>query len=214
MGQESKRKKYTVKRVIWVILGVCFIGLGSALLRISGMGQDPFGCMNLGVSGVLRMDFGTYQLAVNVVLLIPMLIWMRKGLGIGTIVNMIGVGYVSDFGVYIFAGLGITAEGLAGRLWMQLLFMVLAVAVLCLGIALYMECDLGIAPYDALGEIIPLWTKGKIKFFAARVITDVICVAIGFVSGSVIGIATVITAFFTGPLVSFFRKKVIRLVQD
>lgn len=214
MERANKKSKLTVKRVIWVLVGVCFIGLGSALLRISGMGTDPFGCMNLGVSGVLGMDFGTYQVIINAALLLPMLIWMRKGLGIGTFVNMIGVGYVSDFGVFIVSRLGITAEGLAGRMWMQLLFMVLAVVVLCLGIALYMECDLGIAPYDALGEIIPLWAKGKIKFFAARVITDVICVAIGFVFGSVVGIATVITAFFTGPLTSFFRKRVVRLLQN
>lgn len=203
---EQTKEKVSAKRVIWVFIGVFFIGFGSALLRLSGMGTDPFGCMNLGVSGVLHMQFGTYQLLLNIVLLIPMLIWMRKGLGLGTIVNMIGVGYVSDFCVWCIGRFGITTEGLSGKLPMQLGVMVLAVISLCFGVALYMECALGIAPYDALGEIIPLLTRERIKFFAARVITDIICVLIGFISGSVVGIATVVTAFFTGPLVSFFRK--------
>ncbi len=203
----------SVKTVLWVCLGVFLIGLANALLRISGMGTDPFGCMNLGVSGLLSMAFGTYQLIVNIVLLIPMLVWRREWLGIGTVVNMVGVGYASDFCVHIFGKIGISAASIEGIILLRLLFMVMAVLVLCLGIALYMESNLGIAPYDLLGELIPLWTKNKIKFFAARVITDIICVTIGFLSGSVVGIATVITAFFTGPLVSFFRNRLSKYIR-
>lgn len=196
------------RKVIWVFVGVFFIGLGNGLLRLSGMGTDPFGCMNLGVSDVLHMQFGTYQLLVNIVLLIPMLLWMRKSLGIGTIVNMIGVGYVSDFSVFVMGKFHITAELLSGKLPVQLVVMVLAIISLCFGIAIYMECALGIAPYDALGEIIPVFTGNRIQFFAARVITDIVCVVIGFVCGSVVGVATVVTAFFTGPLVSLIRQHV------
>ena len=196
------------RRTVFVFIGVFFIGLGSALLRLSGLGTDPFTCMNLGVSGVLHMQYGTYQVLVNIVLLIPMLLWMRKGLGLGTIVNMIGVGYISDLCVFVFRKFHLTAELLSGRLPVQVFVMVLAFVSLCFGVAVYMECALGIAPYDALGEIIPLLAENKIKFFAVRVLTDCICVAIGWASGSVVGIATVATAFFTGPLVSFFRKHV------
>lgn len=204
----KKRQKISVKRIIWVLIGVALIGIGSAFLRISGMGTDPFGCMNIGVSGVIGMGYGTYQLIVNIVLLIPLFIFMRKGIGIGTFVNMIGVGYVSDFGVFLFSKIGITDESIEDELLLRIIFLIVALLIFCMGVAIYMECNLGIAPYDALGEMIPMWTKDKIKFFAARIITDVICVAIGFFTGSVVGAATVITAFFTGPVVSLFRKAV------
>ncbi len=208
--QDNKKMlpKIAGKQVVWVCLGVFLIGFGNALLRISGMGTDPFCCMNLGVSSVVHMDFGTYQLLVNIVLFIPQCIFMRRGVGVGTIVNMVGVAYVSDASVFIFGIFGLSADGISGLFFVRLLVMLLAIVILCLGIAIYMECSLGIAPYDALGEMIPVWTKQKIKFFAARVMTDVVCVVIGFLSGSVIGVATVITAFFTGPVVALFRSKV------
>jgi uncharacterized membrane protein YczE len=78
-----------------------------------------------------------------------------------------------------------------------------------------MESDLGIAPYDALGQEIEMWTKKRLKFTYARIMTDVICVGIGFALGSVVGISTLITAFFTGPLVTFFRTHVaVKIMED
>ncbi len=200
--------KISIKRIILVFIGVALIGIGSTFLRISGMGTDPFGCMNIGVSGVIGIGYGTYQLIVNIVLLIPLFIFLRKGIGIGTFVNMIGVGYVSDFGVFLLGKIGLTDESIADSLLIRIVFLIVALFIFCMGVAIYMECNLGIAPYDALGEMIPMWMKNKIKFSAARIITDIICVAIGFFTGSVVGVATVITAFFTGPVVSMFRKLV------
>ena len=206
MKEKNAASRLLIKRIIWVFIGVIFIGMGSAFLRIAGMGNDPFGCMNIGVSGLIGMSFGSYQLIVNIVLLIPMFIFMRKGIGIGTFVNMIGVGYVSDFVIFIFGKMGLSVERIASELTFRSVFLIAGVLIMCLGIAIYMECNLGIAPYDALGEMIPMWTKDRIKFFAARIITDVICVLIGYMAGSVVWIATIITAFFTGPVVSFFRR--------
>lgn len=68
-----------------------------------------------------------------------------------------------------------------------------------------MEADMGIAPYDAFGVIIEKISNRKIPFKVARVLTDVICVAIGFLFGSIVGVATVITAFCMGPLIEVFR---------
>lgn len=214
--EEKKRKmsKITGKRLFFVCFGVGLIGLSSALLRTASLGTDPFGCMNLGVSGLIRMDFGTYQLLVNIVLLLPMLVWMRYEIGIGSFINMIGVGYVSDFFVIILSGMGISADAVTGSMILRIIMMAAGVLILCLGAAMYMEADLGYASYDALGEIIPIWTQHKIPFFAARVMTDVLCVLIGVLTGSVAGVATVITAFFTGPLVSFFRKHVSKVLSN
>lgn len=193
-------------RAIWMVLGVVLIGLGSSLFRLSGFGTDPFACMNLGVSSVIGISYGNYQLILNVVLLIPMLLWYRKAIGLGTVINMIFVGYVSDFHVYIWKNFGVTADTLESIFIVRVILMLVGVVLLCIGVAFYMECEMGIAPYDALGPMIEMGTNGKIKFSIARIITDVISVGIGFVTGSVIGVSTLVTAFFTGPLVSFFRE--------
>ena len=43
---ESKKKEFLL-RVVLVVVANLILGLGIALLRLSGFGTDPFSCMNL-----------------------------------------------------------------------------------------------------------------------------------------------------------------------
>ena len=89
-----------------------------------------------------------------------------------------------------------------------------------LGVAFYMVAEMGIAPYDSAALILQKWTKGRIPFQFARVITDVVCVLTGIVfclfAGDdiwmIVGIGTIINAFFNGPLIQFFRTHVTELL--
>ncbi len=205
---ESKNKNL-VMRIVLVVLANMILGLGISLLRLAGFGTDPYTCMNLGVSSKLGMSYGTYQMIFNIVLFIPVFILDRKSFGVGALVNMLVLGYFVEFFMFAFGAVGITIEGLAGNLLIQIPILTLGVFVVCFGVALYMFCDLGSAPYDRLGVIIENYSHGKIKFKWARVCLDIFSTVVGFLTGSVIGIGTVIIAFFTGPIVSFFREKVI-----
>lgn len=188
-----------------MLAGNLLMGVAVAMLRMSQMGTDPFTCMNLGVSQALHMQFGTYQLIVNCIIFVFVLWKGRHHIHLGTIVNMAGIGYIADFGVMIFTN----TLGEPDTLTMAVRIGIMATAVvLCsFAAAVYMQADLGIAPYDAMGYMIEAGTRGKIPFKAARVATDLICVGIGFSFGSIVGVATVITAFFMGPLIQWFRTK-------
>lgn len=65
------------------------IGLGSGLLKAINVGVDPYTAANIGISNLIGWDLGSYQLLSNLVLFIPMLVWGRKYIGIGSIVNMV-----------------------------------------------------------------------------------------------------------------------------
>lgn len=67
--------------------------MGSAILRVGQVGVDPYTAANIGISNTIGIDLGTYQLISNAVLFIPMLLWGRQYIGIGSIMNMILVGY-------------------------------------------------------------------------------------------------------------------------
>ena len=205
---ESKKKEFLL-RVVLVVVANLILGLGIALLRLSGFGTDPFSCMNLGVSSRLGMGLGMYQMLFNVVLFIPVIILDRKSFGIGALVNMLALGYFVEFDMFLFAVVGITIEGLAASLGIRAALLIAGVLVVCFGVGLYMFCDLGAAPYDRMGVIIETYSHGKVKFKWARVCMDLVSIAVGFLTGSVIGIGTVVVAFFTGPIVSFFRENVI-----
>ncbi|MCM1498298.1 MAG: hypothetical protein NC124_07495 [Clostridium sp.] len=210
MNMKDYLARLNWKICLFMLLGNFFIGLSICMLRLAGFGTDPFSCMNIGVSNHLPVSYGTYQLMFNLILFIPMICCFRKGLGLGTLVNMAGVGYIADFCVWLFSLAGVTAQGMEKVILIRILFMCVGVLATCFGVALYMECDLGTAPYDALAQIIEQLTHGKMKFKWARILTDVISVLVGFISGSIVGIATIVTAFFTGPIVTWFREKVIR----
>ncbi len=67
MNVEKKRR--LAARTEMMLIGNLLMGTAVGFLRMSRFGTDPFTCMNLGVSGTLRIQFGTYQLLVNVLLL-------------------------------------------------------------------------------------------------------------------------------------------------
>ena len=91
---------------------------------------------------------------------------------------------------------------------------------LALASSLYFTADLGVSTYDAVALV---WSErqSRIAFPLCRILTDSACVLAGGVLcllsgmsypqlfGSV-GVATVITAFFMGPLIEFFNKTVSR----
>lgn len=197
-------RKMTWRRVSMMVFGNLLIGLAVALLRISALGTDPFTTVNLGVGGFLGMSLGVYQLAVNVVLLAFVFAYYKESIGLGTIVNMVGIGFISDFLVYGYASYFDDFSLLAVRVSV----MAAAVLIASMGVALYIPAELGMAPYDALAFVVKKVSGEKISFPVARIMTDVSCVIIGFSFGAIVGIATVIMAFFTGPLVQFFRTKV------
>ena len=51
-----------------------------------------------------------------------------------------------------------------------------------------------------MGRVLP--------FRAIRIISDLICTGIGAALGAPVGLGTVITALFMGPLIAFFRRTV------
>lgn len=203
------------RRIFWVVIGNLMLGIGTAMLRLSSFGTDPFSCMNLGVSSHLPLSYGTYQMLFNIALFIPIFIADRKSFGIGALINMLLLGYMVDWSMSLFALFGLTIDSLFAHTAARILFLILGVLIICLGVAVYMQCDLGAAPYDQLAVEIERFSGRKIPFRWARVGYDLIAIAIGFFCGSVVGIATIIIGFFTGPLVNFMRKTIaVRLIGE
>ena len=207
----SEQKTFT-KRLAMMLTGILFIGICVGSFRLSAFGVDAFTCMNLGISGFIHMSFGTWQLIMNAVILVVIFFTVRRCIGLGTIVNMVCVGYLVDFICWLFQDILNIAMTLPLRIAALLIGMLFA----GMGVALYMVADMGIAPYDAVGIIIEELTHNKLKYDKARVISDVAVVIIGVLFclmshgnlGLIIGIGTVCNALFNGPLIQFFKTHV------
>ena len=200
----------TVKRYTMMMAGNLFIGICVGAYRLSAFGVDAFTCMNLGLSQFVGMTFGTWQLLVNVVIL-GLVFWKARGrIGPGTVVNMVGVGYLADFLCWLFLG----QLGLSVGMPLRIAFLLLGMLFLSFGCACYMSADMGIAPYDSAAFIITKYAGERVSFRAARIATDVTVVLVGIVfciaGGNSVwqaaGLGTVICALCNGPLIQYFRS--------
>ncbi len=77
---------------------------------------------------------------------------------------------------------------------------------MCFGSSLYFTGDLGVSAYDAVALI--LSEKKVARFQFCRIGSDFICTILGYLLGATAGIGTIITAFFMGPIIIAFNRKV------
>ena len=202
-----------VKRILMSVFGVALCGISVGMFKFAALGVDPFQSLMSGLDAVIPIRFGTLYVIVNAVLLLFALFFDRKKIGIATFINLFLLGYIVEFSQGVCEKLMPDAP-----LWLRIVILLIAIVILCLSSSLYFTADLGVSTYDAVALI---WSQrqSKIKFAFCRVICDFVCVAAGvallLISGQDIeqilgsvGIGTIITAFFMGPLISFFNKHI------
>lgn len=206
------KKNNWLLRFFLMIFGILLISICVGSYRLSGFGVDSFTGMNLGISGFLGLSFGTWQLIANGLILIIVFFTSRNCIGLGTIVNMVCVGYIADFLCWLVND----AAHIEMTLPLRILALLLGTLFASLGVALYMKADMGISPYDSVAPIITKLTKEKIPFQYARIFSDITALVIGILFclaakgniWTIIGIGTVINSLFNGPLIQFFRSKI------
>lgn len=194
-------KKVGLRRILIMLAGNVFLGIGIAVFKFSGMGNDPFSGMVMALSETVHMEYPVFLMIVNVLIFIIEFAFGRHFIGAGTLVNAFLLGYVVDF----FCKLIQSQLGEAELLWQRILAVCIGVIVTSFGVALYQTPDVGIAPYDSVSLIMTeRWPK--IPYFFHRMSNDVIAAFICYMAGGIIGLGTLLTAFCLGPFVHFFTE--------
>src|SRR5574344_930708 len=192
-----------IKRVIMSVIGVSLLGVCVALLRKADFGTDPFTCFVVGIANVCHSTYGIIYPIVIGVLLVIVFFLNKHYIGLATVLNLFLVGTVGDIAFKIINNLYD-----ANTIPVRIITLVIALIILCFASSLYITADLGVSSYDAISLIV---SDKKIKFLqyrVCRIITDLICVSVGFLFHATIGVGTVITAFCMGPLTQFFNTYV------
>ena len=203
-------KKYLTKemqkRILLMLVGVFFMGVGVQCLNRTNLGPDPFSAMNYGFSAMCGLSFGTTQLIFNVILFLIVFVVDRKKFGLGTIGNMVVVGYSADFTGWVIEKLGIWPEGELS-FGIKLAIMIPTLILFLFAAALYMNCGLGTSPYDALPVLLHQGmekaTKKQIPYKFMRMLYDGIATIVAFLVGGTVGVVTVLMVFTLGPCVDF-----------
>ncbi|MBO5450830.1 MAG: hypothetical protein J6A11_04705 [Lachnospiraceae bacterium] len=204
-----------IRRIMMSLFGVLICAVSVGIFKLAALGVDPFQSLMSGLDQLIPISFGTLYVIVNLILLSFSLLTDRHNIGIATFINLFLLGYVTQFTYDLLQKLFP-----APTLLFRIACLLIGIVIICFGSALYMTADLGVSTYDAVAIVLAnKWKIAKFKF--CRIGTDLICVIAGiivFLLGggtissipTIVGVGTIVTAFFMGPLIEFFNEKIAR----
>lgn len=203
------------RRIFMSLFGVIICAISVGIFKIAALGVDPFQSLMSGLDKLIPISFGTLYVIVNLVLLSFSIIVDRHNIGIATFINLFLLGYITEF-TYSFLQTIFVNPSMITRV----ICLIIGIVIICFGSAFYMTADLGVSTYDAVAIVLAYkWKVAKFKF--CRIATDLICVISGIIIyligggtwneiPTIVGVGTIITAFFMGPLIELFNDKIAR----
>ena len=195
----GKIRSEKLRRVVMTVAGVTASGVAVGFFNYSAFGMDPFQVLAHGLWNLTPIGYGTFYTIFSLLLFVFTLVMDQKKIGLGTVINMFLLGYITEFFSWLFATL-FPGGGFFFRLFMLLI----GITIMCLAASLYFTANMGVSVYDAIA--LCLSERTPIKFQYCRIGSDVVCVVVGFIFGAQVGLGTVITMFFTGPLIHVFQE--------
>ena len=194
---------HMLRRIVVLILSVTMMGVGVGIFDQIRFGTDPCAVLTLAVSRRIGVEFGHCQLAFNLILfLIILAVKEIRRIGLGSIANMVILGYAADATTWVINQIHpLTAESML----VKIAVFVPTMTLFLIAVAFYMTVDLGVAPYDAMPQIVA--QRFKLPFSIVRMAWDILMIIIGFLLGGVVGVVTLITGFCVGPVVSGIAAK-------
>ncbi|MGK2876771.1 MAG: YczE/YyaS/YitT family protein [Nocardioides sp.] len=177
-------------RLSWLLCGLTLYGVGLAAQVRASIGLAPWSVLSQGVSLTTGLTFG---MATNAIGLLLLTLWipLRQRPGVGTVLNVVVIGVVSD----IAMGWIPTPHALAARVGLFLLGMV-AVGV---ATGIYIAPGLGTGARDGL--MVGVQRRTGLPVVAVRTAIELTVLVIGWLLGGRIGLGTVLEAMLIGSVV-------------
>lgn len=199
---EKRETPQQWKRIAMSFFGVIVTGFCIGAFQKANLGADPFTCFVTGIGSLFHSTYSTFYVIVTGALLVGVFFVEKHYIGIATVINLFFTGMAADFMRNILDGV-FPAPAMTVRVVMMLL----GIFGTCFAASVYFTADLGVSAYDAWSLIAA--NKYKLMpFRVCRIASDSICVFVGLLCHVTIGVGTVITALFMGPVVQWFNTNV------
>ena len=224
-----KKSFNLIKRLMLFFVGMSIIQLGVALFLKTGIGSDPFTVFTQGlastlnktnlknfpivklISGAAEVTPGVANMIILIVLFAIILLVERSRINIGTLICVVGVGPIIDFGVKIVSYFPVESYNYL----IKMLLVLFGCFIIAVGFAVLSASNIGVAPNDIVPFIIQ--DKLKIEYRWIRIGLDAAFLVIGFILGGKIGVGTVISMISTGPFIQLclpYGKKFVDLLVE
>ena len=200
------------KRLAFMLPAVILMGVFVSILVEIGWGTDPASFLNLNVASVLGLGLGNTQVIVYGIMFIFTFAFGAEMIGFGTLANMLLIGYVVDLCRWIWNNTGFNLVLSEGNFALRIFIFALTLICFSIVAAIYMNAQMGVAPYDAMPNIISGWIT-KVPFAVIRIIFDLSAVGVGIIAGkfnpegiqgSIVG--SILMSLMLGPIISLVGK--------
>lgn len=193
-------KRVGWKRLVVMVIGNVFLGMGISIFKFAGLGNDPYSGMVMGLSDLVGMSYANFLILINIFIFVLEFLFGKEFIGAGTIVNALCLGYITTF----FYELWLHFFTLPTVLTTQIPVMLVGTVAAGFGVSMYQTPNAGISPYDSLSVIMAKRIP-KISYFWYRIFTDAVCALVCFLSGGIVGLGTLVSALGLGPVIDFFN---------
>jgi uncharacterized membrane protein YczE len=178
------------RRLVQLYAGLVLYGVSMALLVRSGLGVMPWDVLHQGLARQLGWSLGVVTMVVGALVLLA---WvpLRERPGLGTVSNVVVIGLALD------AALAVLPE--PSSLPLRVALVGLGIALNAVATAAYIGVHLGPGPRDGLMTGLVRRSGRSVRL--VRTSIEVAVVAVGWLLGGTLGVATVLYALAIGPLV-------------
>lgn len=190
-------KKY-YKNWLLLVIGIILLAIGSTFFSASLAGSDSILTLSQGIANILHISLGWANIICNVVFLILTIIFNRKALGEGSVLMVVCIGLL----INLFTSLEFIP--IATKLWMKILYVLIANVICAMGLAMYIYANRGLSPFE--GVLMAIKKKIKWPLWIVKIINDATFYLIGFLLGAVVNFGSIITMIIYGPLMDLFLK--------
>lgn len=206
---KKKSLKVFIINIAIALVGVAFVGFGIAFNSEAMLGNDAVAILYDGVRNAFGFELNKLGIITNVVnysVIVVALILNKKYINIGTFIYTIPMGNFVSIGSKIHEYINFP-----NILEWRILSSVLGCSMTFLGVGIFIAVNIGFDPFTSIHMIVR--DKINSEFKTARVICDIISVAVGFILGGKLGIVTIVAALIGGPSIQFvsefFKKAVL-----
>ena len=197
-----------IRRLPQSLFGQAIFAAGLGLMVVAGAGLPSWEILHQGLGKVFGITIGQ---AAQLSGLVVILLWIpiRQRPGLGTLSNIIAIGWVMDIVIRSLGLLGLPAD-----LWtsnqqpLAILFTLVGTALVGLGSGIYIGSGNGPGPRDGL--MTGLHRRTGRQIWQVRTAIEVVVGILGFVLGGTFGFGTIWFAFTIGPQVQFWLARLDR----
>jgi uncharacterized membrane protein YczE len=190
------------QRLIILIFGLTIFGIGEAFLVITSLGNSPWVVLSQGISLNSNLNIGQATFLVSFLVLI---LWipLKQKPGFGTIANMVVIAAAIEFGFLIIPE--------TTNLAIKYFYILLGIALVGIGSALYITCGLGTGPRDGL--MTGLHYRTGVRVGRVRLGIEVVALSSGALLGGSLGVGTALFALLIGQSVAISLGVLARLTS-